>query len=76
MTEERESLLNLVMMHIPPSHRYRWCGGEMGPCACMGCVNNELVNHEFTKEDHQMWMEKHPKDDLNDVHRTYWIKES
>lgn len=22
----------------PDSFRYRWCGAEAGPCACLGCV--------------------------------------
>lgn len=27
-----------VMSEIPVAWRYRWCGGELGPCACNGCV--------------------------------------
>lgn len=26
------------MAQIPAEWRNRWCGGERGPCACMGCV--------------------------------------
>lgn len=33
-TQEVDSL----MATVPESWRYRWCGGERGPCACMGCV--------------------------------------
>lgn len=27
-----------IMGEIPEAWRTRWCGGERGPCACMGCV--------------------------------------
>lgn len=27
-----------LMEQIPPEARHRWCGGERGPCACLGCV--------------------------------------
>lgn len=34
-----------VMQTIPEEWRRRWCGGENGPCGCMGCVQigNRLV---------------------------------
>jgi len=37
--------VDAVMETIPPEWRTRWCGGEYGPCACMGCVQigNRLV---------------------------------
>lgn len=33
------------MQTIPEEWRSRWCGGEYGMCACMGCVQigNRLV---------------------------------
>ena len=27
-----------IMEGIPVGWRNRWCGGENGPCACLGCV--------------------------------------
>jgi hypothetical protein len=37
--------VDAVMQTIPAEWRYRWCGGEIGPCACMGCVQvgNRLI---------------------------------
>lgn len=37
--------VDAVMQTIPEGWRTRWCGGEEGPCACMGCVQigNRLV---------------------------------
>ena len=37
--------INRIMETIPRAWRQRWCGGEQGPCACMGCVQigNRLV---------------------------------
>lgn len=34
-----------VMQSIPAEWRTRWCGGEKGACACMGCVQigNRLI---------------------------------
>lgn len=30
--------VDAVMATIPAEWRTRWCGGERGPCGCMGCV--------------------------------------
>lgn len=30
--------VDAIMERIDERSRYRWCGGERGPCACMGCV--------------------------------------
>ena len=37
--------VDTVMQTMPAEWRTRWCGGESGPCACMGCVQigNRLV---------------------------------
>jgi hypothetical protein len=37
--------VDAVMQTIPAEWRHRWCGGEHGPCACMGCVQvgNRLI---------------------------------
>ncbi len=34
-----------IMQSIPAGWRNRWCGGENGPCACVGCVQigNRLI---------------------------------
>lgn len=40
-----EAEVDAVMQTIPAGWKERWCGGEEGPCACMGCVQigNRLV---------------------------------
>lgn len=37
--------VDAVMQTIPAEWRTRWCGGENGPCACLGCVQvgNRLI---------------------------------
>lgn len=30
--------IDKIMQTIPEAWRNRWCGGENGACACMGCV--------------------------------------
>lgn len=37
--------VDAVMQSIPEEWRTRWCGGESGPCACIGCVQigNRLI---------------------------------
>ncbi len=37
--------VDAIMRTIPEGWRNRWCGGEQGPCACMGCVQigNRLI---------------------------------
>lgn len=30
--------VDAIMARIPAQWRSRWCGGEDGPCACLGCV--------------------------------------
>ena len=36
MKTEKE--VDEIMEGIPVGWRNRWCGGENGPCACLGCV--------------------------------------
>lgn len=33
-----EQEIDALMNQIPADWRKRWCGGERGLCACMGCV--------------------------------------
>ena len=33
--EEVDAIMESI---VPSSFRYRWCGAEFGPCACLGCV--------------------------------------
>lgn len=42
-----------IMQTIPEKWRDRWCGGERGPCACMGCVQigNRLIMAQETTGD-------------------------
>jgi hypothetical protein len=37
--------INKIMETIPKEWRHRWCGGENGTCACIGCVQigNRLI---------------------------------
>lgn len=30
--------VDTIMLAIPKGWRSRWCGGEAGSCACLGCV--------------------------------------
>ena len=47
--------INAIMETIPRDWRNRWCGGEKGPCACMGCVQignriimaETVIGHKF-----------------------------
>lgn len=46
---------NEVMQTIPKEWRNRWCGGEKGACACMGCVqigNRLIMAKETTGKDY------------------------
>lgn len=44
--------VDAIMQTIPEAWRQRWCGGENGPCACLGCVQvgNRLVMAGVTAE--------------------------
>ncbi|HIH2744974.1 TPA: hypothetical protein ACYLN4_000643 [Burkholderia lata] len=33
-----EEQIDAIMAAIPENWRRRWCGGERGACACLGCV--------------------------------------
>lgn len=40
-----------IMAATPREWRHRWCGGERGPCACMGCVqtgNKQVIMELIT----------------------------
>ena len=43
--------IDKIMQTIPEKWRNRWCGGEYGPCACMGCVQigNRMVMFKKVK---------------------------
>lgn len=54
--------IDKIMQTIPEDWRKRWCGGENGPCGCLGCVQigNRLcmtglkatqVDPEYIRED-------------------------
>jgi hypothetical protein len=40
--------INNIMSTIPKEWQTRWCGGENGACACMGCVQigNRIIMYE------------------------------
>ena len=40
--------VDAIMNSIPKEWRTRWCGGEFGPCACLGCVQigNRMIMFE------------------------------
>jgi hypothetical protein len=45
--------VDAIMHAIPEEWRHRWCGGEYGPCACMGCVqigNRAVIAKKITGE--------------------------
>lgn len=33
-----DAQIDAIMNAIPERWRRNWCGGERGPCACLGCV--------------------------------------
>lgn len=40
------------MQRIPEGWRKRWCGGERGACACLGCVqigNRKVIAEKITE---------------------------
>ena len=44
--------INNIMQTIPEEWRKKWCGGEYGPCACLGCVQigNRMIMFEKARE--------------------------
>lgn len=38
MSDKTPAQVEAIMASIPERWRTRWCGGEHGPCGCMGCV--------------------------------------
>ena len=40
--------INAIMETIPTEWRDKWCGGENGACACLGCVQigNRIAMHK------------------------------
>jgi hypothetical protein len=50
-----------IMMEVPESWRYRWCGG--GPCGCMGCsnVSGMVTGKGVTKEQWEDWVASNPE---------------
>lgn len=40
--------IDAIMGTIHEANRTRWCGGENGPCACLGCVqvSNRIIMFE------------------------------
>ena len=51
--QTREQLVDEVMQEIPSQWRRRWCGGEAGPCACLGCVqigNRRVMAERMLRE--------------------------
>ena len=48
--------IDAIMQTIPIEWRMRWCGGEYGPCACMGCVqigNRLIMAKETTGQEYR-----------------------
>lgn len=48
-----EPTVDAIMRAIPEGWRMRWCGGEEGACACMGCVqvgNRAVIAEQITGE--------------------------
>lgn len=38
MPPKTDAEVDAIMRSVPEQWRERWCGGEAGPCACLGCV--------------------------------------
>jgi hypothetical protein len=48
-----ELQVDAIMEEIPEGWRARWCGGENGACACIGCVqigNRAVIAEKITGE--------------------------
>jgi len=46
-----EAQIDVIMDAIPEQWRTRWCGGERGACACVGCVqigNRAVISEKVT----------------------------
>ena len=62
--------INEIMETIPKGWRNRWCGGENGACACMGCVQignrlimaKEVTGTEFKGDPEYIDERRIPKD--------------
>lgn len=62
MTQLTNDEVHQIMMRIPESWRYRWCGG--GWCGCMGCTNVSgalMTNTLITKDQWDVWVASNPE---------------
>ena len=53
MADKTPEQIDAIMAAIPEKWRRHWCGGERGPCACMGCVqigNRAVIAEKITGE--------------------------
>lgn len=53
MSNKTDAQIDAIMAAIPEDSRRRWCGGERGPCACLGCVqicNRAVIVEKITGE--------------------------
>jgi hypothetical protein len=51
MMSKTEQQVDSIMAAIPEEWRRRWCGGERGACACLGCVqigNRAVIAEKIT----------------------------
>lgn len=48
MSNKTPEQIDAIMAAIPKQWRRRWCGGERGPCACLGCV--QIGNRQVIAE--------------------------
>ena len=73
MSERSIEEIDAIMQTIPEEWRLRWCGGENGPCACLGCVQignrlimaKEVTGLEFKGDPEYISEGKIPKDIYN-----------
>ena len=72
---DRTAQVDAIMRTIPEDWRYRWCGGERGPCACLGCVQigNRMImverhyGHKFQGDPEYIVESQFPPDIYNEL---------
>lgn len=80
----KDKNVNSIMQTIPKDCRYRWCGGENGPCACLGCVQicnrlimaKEVLGYDYMGDPEYIDENKIPKDifDRYKITKEEWLK--
>jgi hypothetical protein len=62
-TIKSEKEIDEIMSKISTHWQFRWCGGERGPCGCLGCVQSGLnrLKVSITKKEWEDWKSRQIK---------------